>query len=84
MDLIIICRGIADFVSLTACTVCVFKPTQTLILKSEPQAKKNKNYTNCNWELDKTGMQVKIISEVLWLTFTRFWRYTDGSDSQKI
>ena len=56
---------IANFVSLTACTVCVFKPTQTLILKSEPQAKKTKNYTNCNWELDKTGMQVKIISEVL-------------------
>lgn len=56
---------IANFVSLTACTVCVFKPTQTLILKSEPQAKKTKNYTNCNRELDKTGMQVKIISEVL-------------------
>lgn len=56
---------IANFVSLTACTVSVFKPTQTLILKSEPQAKKTKNYINCNRELDKTGMQVKIISEVL-------------------
>lgn len=56
---------IANFVSLTACTVCVFKPTQTLILKSEPQAKKTKNYNNCNRELDKTGMQVKIIREVL-------------------
>lgn len=52
---------IANFVSLTPCTVCVFKPTQTLILKSEPQAKKTKNCTNCNRELDKTGMQVKII-----------------------